>query len=149
MEQTTLTFEFIGGDAPIIYTRNLPVNDVKKSGFCSDMIEAFGQVPEQGFTITITNKIPQDLHELIVNNIINILHFLTTSNGDDFIDNTHIVSNDYNNEEFDKIIGSDIRTIAHMLTILSFMNISSAHKYMCNIIGRFIKTKHYGKLKAI
>ena len=147
MTQTNLTFQFIGGDDSVNYTRTILVENVMKSSFCSDMIEAFGSVPEDGFTITCMNKIPVVLHEVIVDNIINILNFLNTPNGLDFIDNTHVVSVDYSNDEFDKIIGNNINCVAHMLSILSFMNINSAHKYICNIIGKHIKMKHSDKLK--
>ena len=148
MAQTKLTFEF-SGEEPTTYTRTIPIENAMKSGFCSDMIEAFGgQVPEEGFTITVTNKIPPQFQERIVNTIVEILNFLNTPDGLDFIDNTRIISFDYNNEKIDAIISRDITHLAHMLGILNFMNINSVYRYICNIIGQHIKLKHYARLKT-
>ena len=136
-ELIKITFTF--ANASPVHTMQL--NKAIMVGFIKGYYDTFGGIENNELELDITGlRIDKGCEYQLTEIFCNVIDFMATDKGDEFIKNTCTISK-YNNDDMNTIIGNNMRIIVQLVSLFKFLGVLPAFHYTANILGVYIKNK--------
>lgn len=146
MEQTTVTTTFIINDSS--FEHNMSLNAVRKAGMIANIMDDTGyNAGDELMPVVLSGlNIQEKYQEKVVSIMVHLLNYLTTANGEEFMKETIDVSNDYENEEIDKLFnGLPFAYYSHIINVANFLNVPSVFNYLVSKFAKIIRDRTQAK----
>ena len=146
MEHPTVTVTFIINDSSFKHTMTLDA--IRKSGMIANILDDTGYNEGDEFMPIILSglNIQEKYQEKVVSIMVHLLNYLTTANGEEFIKETIDVSNEYENEEVDKMFNRlQFAYYSHIINVANFLNVPSVFKYLVSKFAKIIRERTQAK----
>ncbi len=126
------------------FDHDIPLPVIRKSGMINNILDDTG-IPEGDDRMPIVLSglnIQEKYHAKVVSLIIDLLTYLTTDGGDTFTKETIEVSNDYENEDIDKMFsGLAFAYYSHVINVANFLDVPSVFKYLVAKFAKLVRDR--------